>query len=167
VDVVYSILMRKQAEIIRVQKEIEQLKDWIRRQEAKDTQVQTFTADALARHAQEETQEVARRAQEEIQALEQQIEDRACKTDRGAKGSSLLGVFLCGCLLTAAILLAIWTHDSDPAEESAVRGGGAQVVVSLEQYPPPQTRQDSRALRVSAVPQHSDRELAAVKKGKP
>lgn len=82
-----SVLTRKQDEIIRVQKDIEVLKDWIRAQDARDGAVTQLANEA------------------EIRIL-------AKRAERGAGGSSLLGVFLVGCCLTAMLLLGIWTHSA-------------------------------------------------------
>src|SRR2546430_2622527 len=94
-----SVLARKQDEIIRVQKDIEILKDWIRKQDARDAAVAQQATEALARQAQDEARRLLVRA------------------GRGAKSSSLAGIFLCGLLLGAAVLLAMMTGTQTQTEE--------------------------------------------------
>ena len=96
-----SVLARKQDEIIQCQKHIAVLQDWIRQQEARDAAV----------------------AQ---QANEAEIAILAKRAERGARGSSLIGVFLCGCCLAAMLLLGIWTH-------SAAESGPRQAVISAQE----------------------------------
>ena len=90
-----SVLARKQDEIIQCQKHIAVLQDWIRQQEARDAAV---------------TQ----------QANEAEIAILAKRAERGARGSSLIGVFLCGCCLAAMLLLGIWTHSADAPGQTVV-----------------------------------------------
>ena len=101
-----SVLARKQDEIIRVQKDIEILKDWIRQQDARDAAVTAEANDALIKQS-----------QEQVELLAGEIEERSRQADRGARGSSLLGIFLCGLLLGAMVLVGVMAQDVSSSPE--------------------------------------------------